>query len=299
MIDELKTFISVVEFKNFTKAAKYLNLSQPSVSNHIKSLERYFNTKIIDRSIKQKNIYITESGEILYKRAKLILNLLDMTMDELHNADSNVQGHLKIGASLTIGEYILPDFLKIFCAKYPNIQIEVLIENTKYICDKLSNISIDIGLIEGSVCSPNLNQTYFYEDKMVLAIPYNSDIDTSNFSLESLKNFNWIAREKGSGTREYLDMFLNKCKIQPKNLMVFGSNYAVKEAVKNNIGVTILSNLIAYPSYLNNELKIISLDNNFIRNFSYILANNITHSKANDLFIRELNEFTLTLGQLN
>ena len=295
MIEELKTFISVVEFKNFTKAAKHLNLSQPSVSNHIKSLERYFDTKIVDRSIKQKSIYITENGELLYRRAKLILNLLDMTMDDLHNTDSNVEGHLKIGASLTIGEYILPNFLKSFCAKYPNIQIEVLIENTQSICDKLSNISLDIGLIEGSVCSPNLNQTYFYEDKMVLAIPYNSEIDKDNFSLDLLKDCNWISREKGSGTREYLEMFLNNFKIQPKNLMVFGSNYAVKEAVKNNIGVTIISNLIAYPSYLNNELKIITLDNNFNRNFSYILANDITHSKANELFIRELNEFTLTL----
>ena len=95
LIEELKTFISVVEFKNFTKAAKYLNLSQPSVSNHIKNLERYFDTKIIDRSIKQKNIYITENGEILYKRAKEILNLLDMTMGELHNTKSNVEGHFE------------------------------------------------------------------------------------------------------------------------------------------------------------------------------------------------------------
>lgn len=295
MIEELKTFISVVEFKNFTKAAKHLNLSQPSVSNHIKSLERYFNTKIIDRSIKQKNIYITENGELLYRRAKLMLNLLNMTMDDLHNTDSNVEGHLKIGASLTIGEYILPNFLKSFCEKYPKIQIEVLIENTQSICDKLSNISLDIGLIEGSVSSPNLTQTYFYEDKMVLAIPYDSEIDSNNFSLDLLKNYNWVSREKGSGTREYLEIFLNNSKIQPKNLIVFGSNYAVKEAVKNNIGVTIISNLIAYPSSLNNELKIITLDNTFSRNFSYILPNDITHSKANELFIRELNEFTLTL----
>ena len=295
MIEEFKTFISVVEFKNFTKAAKSLNLSQPSVSNHIKNLESYFNTKIIDRSIKQKKIYITENGEILYRRAKEILNLLDITIDELHNSTENVEGHLKIGASLTIGEYILPNFLKDFCAKYPNIQIEVLIENTKSICDKLSNISLDIGLIEGTVSSPNLNQTYFYEDKMVLAIPYNTEFNEDNFSLDMLKDYNWIGREKGSGTREYLDMFLNNSKIQPKNIMIFGSNYAVKEAVKNNIGVTIISNLIAYPSYLNKELKIITLDNNFTRNFSYILANNITYSKANELFIRELQNFVLTL----
>lgn len=296
MIEELKTFISVVEFKNFTKAAKFLNLSQPSVSNHIKNLERYFNTKIIDRSIKQKSIYITESGEILYKRAKEILSLLDMTKDELHNTSETVEGHLSIGASLTIGEYILPTFLKDFCSKYPNIQIEVLIENTKSICDKLSNISLDIGLIEGTLSSPNLTQTYFYEDKMVLAVPYDEEVDNSeNFSLDKLKNHTWVGREKGSGTREYLDMFLNNNRIQPKNLMVFGSNYAVKEAVKNNIGITILSNLIAYPSFLNKELKIITLDSNFSRNFSYILADNITHSKANELFIRELKNFVSTL----
>ena len=84
MIEELQTFISVVEFNNFTKAAKHLNLSQPSVSNHIKSLERYFNTKLIDRSIKQKKIFLTENGEILYKRAKEIVTLLNITMNELH-----------------------------------------------------------------------------------------------------------------------------------------------------------------------------------------------------------------------
>ncbi|WMT79988.1 hypothetical protein [Terrisporobacter mayombei] len=87
-------------------------------------------------------------------------------------------------------------------------------------------------------------------------------------------------------------MFLNTSKITPKNIMVFGSNYAIKEAVKNNLGVTITSSL---PSTCNKELKIISLDYNLTRNFSYILANNITHSKANDLFIRELKGFVLTL----
>ena len=90
-------------------------------------------------------------------------------------------------------------------------------------------------------------------------------------------------------------MILKNPKIKPKNIMMYGSNYAVKEAIKNNIVVTIISNLIAYPSYLNNELKIVTLDNNFKRNFSYILANDITHSKANDLFIKELKEFALTL----
>ena len=70
MIDELKTFIAVVDFKNFTRAGESINLSQPSVSTHIKNLESYFNTQLINRSIKQKNIVITESGYLLYKKAK-------------------------------------------------------------------------------------------------------------------------------------------------------------------------------------------------------------------------------------
>ena len=295
MIEELKSFISVVEFKNFTKAANYLNLSQPSVSNHIKSLERYFNTKLIDRSIKQKKIFITDSGELLYKRAKEILNLLNMTIEELHNTDENINGHLRIGASLTIGEYILPNFLKSFSNKYPNIEIEILIENTASICDKLSKVSLDIGLIEGSISKHNLNQTYFYEDNMVLAIPNEVKFNSDKFDLENLTDCVWIGREKGSGTREYLDMFLNSYKINPKNLIVFGSNYAVKEAVRNNLGITVISNLVASPAYENNELKIIPLDNRFARNFSYILANNITPSKITNLFIMNLKEFVQKL----
>ena len=216
-------------------------------------------------------------------------------MDELHNDTENMEGHLKIGASLTIGEYILPQFLKEFCHKYPNIQVEILIENTKSICDKLSNISLDIGLVEGTVSSTNLNKCYFYEDKMVLALPYDEELNNKESIFEYLNNCVWIGREKGSGTREYMDMFLNNSKIQPKNMLVFGSNFAVKEAVKNNLGVTIISSLIANSSNKNKELKIIPLDNHFTRNFSYVLPNNITHSKVNDLFINEFKKFVLLL----
>ena len=93
----------------------------------------------------------------------------------------------------------------------------------------------------------------------------------------------------------YLSNKNNRRKIQPKNIMVFGSNYAVKEAVKNGLGVTFISNLIAYPSYKNKELKIISIDDNFTRNFSYIIPNNITSSKSNLLFIKELKEFVSSI----
>lgn len=295
MIEELKTFIAVVEFKNFTKAAHYLNLSQPSVSNHIKSLERYFNVTIIDRSIKQKKIYITQSGNILYKKAKEIIQLLDLTKDELNNTTDSIKGHLRIGASLTIGEYILPRFLSKFTVQYPDIEIEVFIENSSSICNRVSNISLDIGFIEGSHAEQNLLQEFFYEDKMVIALPYDTYINEDNFSLDILRDITWIGREKGSGTREYLDLFLYNNKISPKNLIVFGSNYAVKEAVKNNIGVTLMSNLIASSAYESKDLLFIPVEDSFTRNFSYVVPNNITLSRATQVFINELKKYTTSM----
>ena len=103
MLDELKTFITVVEYKNFTKAGQHLNLSQPSVSTHIKNLESYYGVTLINRSIKNKSISITESGYKLYNRAKEILNILDTTYIEVRNVSNSTKRTIKIGASLTIG----------------------------------------------------------------------------------------------------------------------------------------------------------------------------------------------------
>ena len=183
MIDELKTFIAVVDFKNFTRAGESINLSQPSVSTHIKNLESYFNTQLINRSIKQKNIVITESGYLLYKKAKEILHMIDSTKAELRSLDGHVKGHLRIGASLTIGEYLLPKFLAKFSSKYPDIEFELIIENTHNICSKIKNFTLDIGLIEGTTPSSDFNQNYFLEDKMVIACSKNSDILNGVFSI--------------------------------------------------------------------------------------------------------------------
>lgn len=291
MIEELKTFIAVVDFQNFTKAGESINLSQPSVSTHIKNLELYFNTKLINRSVKQKNIVITESGYLLYKKAKELLQMIESTKDELKSLEGDIKGHLRIGASLTIGEYILPKFLASFSNRYPGIEFELLIENTNHICDKVKNFTLDIGLIEGTVSSSEFNQNYFSEDRMVIACAKNSDILDGEFSIDKLQNRNWIVREDGSGTREYLNMFLTTNKIITNNLLVLGSNYAIKEAVKNNLGITIISNYVTEPAVINGELQTIELERIYTRPFSYILPKNINTSPSTTLFIQELEKY--------
>lgn len=290
MFEELKTFIAVVEYKNFTKAGCHLNLSQPSVSTHIKNLENHYGVTLINRSIKQKTIFITENGYKLYKRSKEIIHLLETTYMEVRDISDSIKGSIKVGASLTIGEYILPKFLTSFCKKYPDIDVEIFIENTSLISSRVKDLTLDLGFIEGISVYPNFNQEYLLEDKMVLALPYDSRLSNTNLSLEKLQNQNWIVREEGSGTREFLNKFLSTNKIVPKNIMVLGSNYAVKEAVRNNLGITIISSLVASRAAENKELFIVELDNSYSRNFSYILPKNITISKIAEIFLNEFKE---------
>jgi len=255
-------------------------------------IDRFHLVQLINRSIKQKNIVITESGYLLYKKAKEILHMIDSTKAELRSLDGHVKGHLRIGASLTIGEYLLPKFLAKFSSKYPDIEFELIIENTHNICSKIKNFTLDIGLIEGTTPSSDFNQNYFLEDKMVIACSKNSDILNGVFSIDKLQNNNWIVREEGSGTRDYINMFLTTNKIVPNNLMVLGSNYAIKEAVKNNLGITIISNYVTEPAVENNELETIELEKSYTRPFSYILPKNINTSHLTNLFIKELIEYT-------
>lgn len=289
MIEEFKTFIAVVEHQNFTKAGESINLSQPTVSTHIKNLEIHFNTTLINRSIKQKTISITDNGYLLYKRAREIITSIESIKDELNSLSNSIKGHIKIGASLTIAEYFLPQFLALFSKQYPDVEVEMIVENTSKICDRVKSSTLDIGLVEGSLSSFDFNQNFFFEDSMVLTFSPKSNIDENNFNLDSIKNKKWIVREDGSGTREYLNIFLSNNKITPSQIMVLGSNHAVKEAVKNDLGISIISKLVTDSE--GRALSTVGLSETYNRYFSFITPKGIKPSSTTTLFIDELENY--------
>ncbi|KNF10203.1 putative RuBisCO transcriptional regulator [Gottschalkia purinilytica] len=291
MIEELKTFITVVEHNSFTKAADIIKLSQPSVSLHIKHLEDYFGTVLIKRSIKQKKISITPTGRLLYERAKHIINILEQTREDLKEYHNVIRGTLRIGASLTIGEYFLPSFLGDMIKKYPELKLEVTIENTDTICNMVDNMELDIGLIEGMVPSGKFIHEYFYEDNMVLATPYNYYKNNKKFSIDSLQDQTWISREEGSGTKEYLNVFLTSNRISPKNIIILGSNYAVKEAVKNGLGITLISYHVVKEDIKNKQISIMPTEQKYTRHFSCIFPKGVVMSKGTEVFLDMIKNF--------
>lgn len=292
MLEELKTFMAVVEANNFTKAAEKVNLSQPSVSVHIKNLEAYFDTELITRCTKQKKLLITDSGKLLYRRSKELISLLEMTREELKSLSNSPKGHLRIGASRTIGECLLPHFLGEFCEKYPDIEIEVIIGNTTEITTMVKAFKIDLAFIEGNIHSDRLLQHYVLEDPLVLIAPKHITLPTHITDFSILQNQKWITSESGSGLRETLDYFLTDHRIVPRSKIVFNSNLALLQAVKNNLGIALISPHILFTQNTSEmNLKVITLDDKVYCAFSYVLPKEVRPSKATCIFLDEFKPY--------
>ncbi|MEG1416963.1 MAG: LysR family transcriptional regulator [Clostridium sp.] len=290
MLEELKTFIAVVECLSFTKASERINISQPAVSKHIKNLEELYGIKLIERSIKDKKIAITLAGEHLYRRGKQIIRNINELYIEIDDFKNQVSGEVKIGASYTIGEYYIPEFLSIISKKYPKIEFEIIIDNTKNICRQLHERKIDIGLVEGSFNNNEFYYGKFKEDELYVVSPYDPTINNKEFRGNDFENSVWISREEGSGTREQLDKLFSLYSIRPKKIMYLGSNCAIKEGVKYNLGVSLLSKSIVKDSVEMRELSIMKVDSSLKRRFHYITRKEERVSKAISVIIDTLLE---------
>lgn len=285
MLEELKTFIQVVKYRNFTKAAKKVNLSQPTVSLHIKRLESYFDTTLITRSSKSKEVLITKQGQLLYERGQALIGEIECLKEDLLSISTQRKKKILVGASKTIGDYYLPPLIGAFSEAYPHIQLEIIIENTAHICNMMNEGQIHIGLIEGIEPYYKFHREYFYQDQMVIAVSNSSKLASKSVTLDDLNNQIWISREEGSGTQEYLELFLKTHYIKPKNTIIFSSNYAVKEAVKNGLGITIISECVVSHAALDKELTILPLDIEPKRNYSYILPKDKEVDKDIEAFL--------------
>lgn len=289
-IEELKTFIRLCEIQNFTKTAEALSMSQPTVSLHIRNLEEEFQTQLIQRNSKQ--LQITPTGEILLECAKQITQLLEQTKQDIYEHHNKINGHLTIGASFTIGEYILPEFLAELKKEYPNLIFEITIGNTEEIVEYVKLFKVDIGLIEGSTDEKSLNICPFKQDELVVIAPVNHPLaKKESISIRDLHNEQWISRESGSGTRANLDHFLHSNGLKVKSITTISSNQGVKELVRNGIGLSLLSKSVVKRDAELGEIVILPLDNKKInRTLSYIYSPIMLKKSNVEIFIKTLNE---------
>lgn len=227
---------------------------------------------------------ITAVGRRLYQQAKKMLSLWKSTYNYVKD-DFTHGGSLTIGVTFTIGEYFLPEFLGEFNKEFPDIKVELEIGNTQKIGELLNNYKIDAAIVEGNIIGEKFVKRHLYEDKLVIVAP----IGKENGSLE---NERWIIRENGSGTRSQWEQLigsgLTELKFKP---LVMNSNFAVKEAVRNNLGVALLSEYIAEEAAKNKEVAIRRNDIQGKRYFDLVMIKDSAEDNLIDIFSKNISNF--------
>ncbi|MBD1383330.1 LysR family transcriptional regulator [Metabacillus arenae] len=286
--DALRTFVTLAEIGNFTKAAEQLCISQPSVSLHIKNLEKEFDTELFLRS--PKFLKITPTGEILYERAKQILSIYEQARQDILEHHNDVKGKLKIGASFTIGEYILPSLLADLQTEFPGLDFEVLIGNTDEIAQSVRLFEVDIGLIEGQTNEKELTIHSFKEDVLFIVGSNNDPLASKKgVKISDLQDQAWITREEGSGTREYLDHVIRSNGLKVKSLYSISSTQGIKESVMHGMGLSLLSQSVIEREIQHNYLSIIPVKNqSFKRTLSYVYSPAMKSKRNVEIFIEAL-----------
>lgn len=253
IVDALRVFVTVAEQRHFSRAGELLNLSQPGVSLHIRNLENELGSKLLHRS--PKAVRLTEAGAVLYKHAKQILAHYEEAAQEIRLLRDEVTGSLILGASFTIGEYLLPGRLADFARQYPQVNLQVTIGNTEEIIAAVKGNQLDIGFIEGETNDTELDIIPYMKDEMIITAaaghPLTGELIVDS---EMLQNQIWVLRETGSGTRAYSDHFLQEGQLTVKRSYVFNSSQGVKEAVAAGLGLSLLSRWIVRKELASGEM---------------------------------------------
>jgi DNA-binding transcriptional LysR family regulator len=262
---KLRVFCAVAETKSFSKASELIHLTQPAVSLQVQAMEELYETRLFDRS--GNTINLTPAGEILYKRAKEILALYAEAQKNISEITGAIKGSLSIGASSTIGNYLLPSIISAFKKKVPQVNISLIVGNTKTITEKLNAGEIDVALVEGDVSKQRFAVDTLLSDELVVIMsPAHPWAERRKEPL--------IMREEGSGTRQIILKHLDDHGIKLDHLriaLVLGSTESIKSAVEEGMGVSIVSAWAARQAIKQGILKATTFkDVKFHRNFSII-----------------------------
>ena len=289
MADErLRTFVMVVKCGSLTQAARELYISQPAVSRQIHLLEEDFHAALLHRH--ERGIELTLAGQRLYRYAVRIQELYAEAMDDVAELTGELAGTLRIGATLTIGEYVLPSLMGKFKARSPHLDLLLEVENTQRIGDAVAAGSLDCGLIEGPFTHTLLQSERLAADELVIiSSPQHPLAGQAHVSLDALQQEAFILREPGSGTRTVFEEALRRAGGDPAALTVLmqlGSNHAVKALVTQNLGISILSMRVIQQELAQGVLTVLDVPAlDLHRTFTVLLPKGTRTSQLTRAFI--------------
>lgn len=292
---QLEVFIAVAKHQSFSKAARELFLTQPTVSAHIQNLERELDTIILNRS--NKNITLTRSGEMLYEHAIKILNNCKKAIYDIKEYSGKIEGIIDIACSSIPEAYVLPEFLSNFSNTYPEVKFTVSHYDSQYAISEILNEKVSFGLVGSKINNPQIEYIDLTDDELILITPIDLYIENENgyIDIDKLYDLKFIMRKDGSGT---LSLILNTLKnnnfaIDKLNITAhIESNQSIKEMVRVGIGVSFVSYISAIDFINSKKLNFYRIKNvDFIRKFYFIYSKKKTFNPLENKFLYNLCDY--------
>lgn len=255
---QLEIFVAVAQREHVTAAAEAVHLSQSAVSTALAELSERLGGPLFERV--GRRLVLNDRGRKLAGDASdLLLRASDLVQHYKHG--DVLKGSLRIGASSTIGTYLLPERIGTFVAQHPEVEVELEIANTEAIESQLRSRQLDLAFIEGPSHHPQIGATPWRNDQLIVfAAPGHDLAERRQLSLGDLTAQRWILREPGSGTRSVFEDALRNHDIQLEAALTFGSSEAVKQGVRSGLGLGCLSELAVRREVASGELVALQVD---------------------------------------
>ena len=271
-VKQIRSFIMVADLKSFTCAAEALYMTQPAVSSQIKSLEEHLGISLIERNDRQ--VELTEAGKHFYLEAKNIIIAYERALEVIDEFRGLKRGRLSIGASTIPGEYIIPRYIGSFHKLYPGIEIRLTVGDTGSVLDMLLARRIDLGIVGAKLDIEKVDFDPFWRDELVLISATDREIP-GEISWNDLSRFDFIMREKNSGTRMTLKKIMAGFGMTEKDLRIvieLGSTQAVITAVAADLGVGIVSKWAAREALKAGSIKKVKIKEAKLQRELYIVT---------------------------
>lgn len=265
---QLEIFVAISRTESVSRAAEVLSLSQSATSNALSELERQFDLQLFDRV--GKSLRINETGRQLLPRAVELL-------DRAKEIENLLQGHagfgyMKIGATLTVGNYLATILVARFLQEHPESRIQLQVHNTSSIVQQIANHELDLGLIEGDCNHPDIAvEPWIADELVVFSAPHHPLANQHKISISQLLQEQWILREKGSGTRATFDRAFHTHHFELKIRLELEHTEAIKRAVESGLGIGCISRLAVKDAFRRGSLVPLSTPTLELGRFFYFL----------------------------
>ena len=288
----LQVFHAVARHRSFTKAAESLFMTQPAVTFQIKQLEEQYNARLFERG--HGRVSLTPAGEMVLDYAERILALSGELDARLRDMTDSLAGPLLVGASMTVGEFILPAPLAEFSQRHPEVRPRLEVGNSESIENRVADHTLDLGLIESPSQLPALVSEPVCEDELqVVVSPRHALAREATLAPARLVGESFISRESGAGTREFTEIYLRQAGIAPGKLpaaMELGSPEAVKGVLASGRGFSIMSARAIDKERRLGELVAIPLSPPLQRTLSLVYPRDKFRTRLTGAFIEFIRE---------